>query len=90
MDICDLKLRPGLRRRYYAGERRHPDVAHKESFKGSEMFAGDGVCVEHYGAFQYVALRLPSVTLPLDFDASFTSNLCSRGAPDGDGTNPTV
>lgn len=39
---------------------------------------------------QYAAILFPSVTLPLDFGASFTSSLCSRGAPDGDGTNPTV
>jgi hypothetical protein len=39
---------------------------------------------------QYVALRFPSVTLPLDFGASLTSSLCSRGESGGDGTNPTV
>ena len=30
------------------------------------------------------------VTLPVDFDASFTSSLWFRGDADGDGTNHTV
>ena len=39
---------------------------------------------------QYVAMRLPSVSFPLDFCTSFTSRLCSCGVLDGDGTNPTT
>jgi hypothetical protein len=38
----------------------------------------------------HIALRFPSVNLPLDFDASLTSNVCSRGESDDGGTNPTV
>src|SRR5215475_10788913 len=43
-----------------------------------------------HGGIQYAALLLPSVTLPADFDASFTSSLWFRGEADGDGANHTV